>query len=86
MAGKGCNDARRTTRRVNDGNGEERISNVFVRRATLSDAGSVTSTVLDAHSHSTSLFAVEGSTRVTPDGTQGAHEIVKSTRSYEFLL
>lgn len=74
MAAGGCNDRRRTAVGVN-GNGEG-ISNVSVRRATLSDACSMTSIIIDAHRHSTSLFAVEGSTRVSPDGTQGARAIV----------
>ena len=74
MVAAGCNDARRTTGGVN-GNGEG-ISGVSVRMATLSDACSVTSTINDAYRHSTSLFAVEGSTRVTPDGTRGERAVV----------
>lgn len=79
----GCDDARRTwmtatattaatTTAVEvKGNGEG-ASRVSVRRASLSDACALTSTINDAFTHSTSLFAVEGSYRVTPDGTQGA--------------
>lgn len=83
MAAGGCNDARRATRSTTtntttggvNGNGEG-ISSVSVRRATLSDACSMTNLVNDAHRHSTLLFAAEGSTRVAPDGTQGTRAIV----------
>ena len=73
-AAKGYSDIERATGGVN-GNGKE-IPRISIRRATLSEACSVTSMVNDAYRHPISLFAVEGCTRVTPDGTQGARAIV----------